>query len=128
MPQFENPSLRLSPHSFLVGRESRYAVRGWFDRHFQSHPFRSTALTAREVCREINCRMTKTAEITTRDLRERFGTVRKRLERGQSLVVTSHGQPVAFLTPWNVAHSFIGATAGGPPLPAELDETTGEKW
>ena len=68
------------------------------------------------------------AEITPRDLRERFGEVRKRLARGQSFVVTSHGQPVACLTPWSKSRSFIGATAPGPALPADLDKPTTEKW
>jgi antitoxin (DNA-binding transcriptional repressor) of toxin-antitoxin stability system len=72
--------------------------------------------------------MKMTAEITTRDLRERFGAVRKRLAHGQSFVVTSQGQPVACLTPWGESHSLIGATVGGPSLPADLDEPTGEKW
>jgi len=72
--------------------------------------------------------MTKTAEITTRDLRERFGAVRKRLAHGHSLVVTSRGQPVARLTPWDPPHSFIGATAGGPSLPSDLDTPAGERW
>jgi len=67
-------------------------------------------------------------EITTQDLRERFGAVRKRLAQGQNFVVTSRGQPVACLTPWSQPHSFIGATVGGPPLPKGLDEPTGEKW
>jgi antitoxin (DNA-binding transcriptional repressor) of toxin-antitoxin stability system len=69
-----------------------------------------------------------TFEITTRELRERFGAVRKRLARGQSFMVTSRGQPLACLTPWGEPHSFIGATVGGPALPKDLDEPTGEKW
>jgi len=50
------------------------------------------------------------------------------LAHGQSFVVTSQGRPVAFLTPWGQSQSFIGATVGGPALPKDLDEPTGEKW
>ena len=72
--------------------------------------------------------MSNTTEITVRDLRQRFSSVRRRLAHGQSLVVTFNGRPVARLMPWNDAPSFIGATAGGPPLPPDLDATTGERW
>jgi antitoxin (DNA-binding transcriptional repressor) of toxin-antitoxin stability system len=47
---------------------------------------------------------------------------------GEEVQVTSEGQPVARLTAWNKLHPFIGATAGGPALPANLEEPTGEKW
>jgi antitoxin (DNA-binding transcriptional repressor) of toxin-antitoxin stability system len=47
---------------------------------------------------------------------------------GEEVQVVSEGQPIARLTPWSEPRSFIGATAGGPPLPAALEEPTGEKW
>jgi len=47
---------------------------------------------------------------------------------GEEVQVTADGKPVALLTPCGGTGSFIGATAGGPALPLDLDEPTGEKW
>ena len=47
---------------------------------------------------------------------------------GEDVQVTQEGQPVARLTPWSEPRPFIGATTGGPSLPADLDEPSGEKW
>jgi prevent-host-death family protein len=68
----------------------------------------------------------KTASV--QELPQQWSEILRWVVAGEEVQVTANGQPVARLTPWNEQRLFIGATAGGPPLPADLDEPTGEKW
>ena len=68
----------------------------------------------------------KTASV--QEVPQQWAEILQWLVAGEEVQVISEGQPVARLTPWNEPGSFIGATVGGPPLPADLDEPMGEKW
>jgi antitoxin (DNA-binding transcriptional repressor) of toxin-antitoxin stability system len=68
----------------------------------------------------------KTASV--QEVPQRWTAILEWVTAGEEVQMMSEGQPVARLTPWSERRPFIGATAGGPALPANLDETTGEKW
>ena len=67
----------------------------------------------------------KTASV--KDVPKQWGEILRWVEAGEEVQVTSEGEPIARLTPCG-KRSFIGATTGGPALPTDLDEPTGEKW
>jgi antitoxin (DNA-binding transcriptional repressor) of toxin-antitoxin stability system len=68
----------------------------------------------------------KTANV--QEVPQQWTEILRWVAAGEEVQVTSEGLPVAGLTPWNELRPFIGATAGGPALPPDLDEPTGEKW
>jgi len=68
----------------------------------------------------------KTANV--QEVPQQWTKILQWVSAGEEIQVTSEGKPFARLTPCNETRSFIGATAGGPALPLDLDEPTGEKW
>lgn len=68
----------------------------------------------------------KTANV--QEVPQQWTEILRWVAAGEEVQVTSEGQPVARLTPWSERRPFIGATVGGPALPSDLDEPSGEKW
>ncbi len=68
----------------------------------------------------------KTASV--QEVAKQWTKILQWLAAGEEVRVTSKGKPVARLTPYAKEGAFIGATPGGPALPQDVDEPTGEKW
>lgn len=64
---------------------------------------------------------------TAREFKHGLSAFLDLVERGESICIKRHGDVIARLIPEKKASvSFIGANAGGPPLPDDFNDPTKE--
>ena len=84
-------------------------------------PFHAlNAVTRRALANVLHCRTVDKDTVGLRELGQNVSRVMERIKKGESLVVTEHGTPIARLEPFKARSRLEDMIAEGDAIPAEI--------
>ena len=78
------------------------------------------AVTRRALANVLHCRTVDNDTVGLRELGQNVSRVMERIKKGESLVVTEHGTPIARLEPYKARSRLEEMIAEGDAIPAEI--------
>ena len=76
--------------------------------------------TRRALANVLHCRTVDNDRVGLRELGQNVSRVMERIKKGESLVVTEHGNPIARLEPYKARSRLDDMIADGDAIPAEI--------
>jgi prevent-host-death family protein len=78
------------------------------------------AISRRALANVLHCRTVDKDRVGLRELGQNVSRVMERIKKGESLVVTEHGTPIARLEPYKARSRLEDMIAEGDAIPAEI--------
>lgn len=78
------------------------------------------AISRRGLANVLHCRTVDKDRVGLRELGQNVSRVMERIKKGESLVVTEHGTPIARIEPYKARSRLEDMIAEGDAIPAEI--------